>query len=163
MTVDDCHHLGPGTEDPRAQTPGFSLVLASAGVGPIVAGAVASVLLPERAGMVTARLTCRWAGALLCCLAGVRRALSFREANGPTPGQLGSALWLYAAGFGALLSPGRVPPLLLLLLGFGSEAILDPLAARRHEAPRYFARLRPPQLALPILSLAWLLVRSRQR
>ena len=38
-------------------------------------------------------------------------------------------------------------------------AVLDPLAASHGEAPRYFARLRPVQLLIPVASLAVLLWR----
>jgi uncharacterized protein DUF3429 len=156
--TDHAVHLGPGTEDPRRRTPFISLASASAGVIPIAVGTGASLVLPSGASRAVERLTCRWAGALLCFLAGVRRGLSFREESGPTAGQLGTAFWLFLSGAGALFLPGRILPLLLLLLGFGSEVVLDPMAARRREAPRYFARLRPVQLAVPILSLVVLSV-----
>ena len=72
-------------------------------------------------------------------------------------------MWLFVTGAGALLAPRRLPALALLLLGYGSEAVLDPIAARRHEAPRYFARLRPVQLLVPIASLLLLLATERER
>ena len=47
--------------------------------------------------------------------------------------------------------------LVLLLVGFGAIAVLDPIAARRGEAPLFFARLRPVQIPIALLSLAALL------
>ncbi|WP_428390258.1 hypothetical protein [Lichenicoccus sp.] len=62
-------------------------------------------------------------------------------------------------GLGALLSPWPAVTLGLLLLGYVSIAILDPLAARRHETPAFFARLRPFQMPIAIAGLAVLIVR----
>ncbi|WP_156311811.1 hypothetical protein [Methylobacterium platani] len=42
----------------------------------------------------------------------------------------------------------------LLIAGFGLVAVLDPVAARRGETPLFFARLRPVQRPLAIVSLA---------
>jgi len=41
----------------------------------------------------------------------------------------------------------------LLSLGFGNEAVLDPLAAWRREAPRSSGPLRPVQPAVPFVGL----------
>jgi hypothetical protein len=41
----------------------------------------------------------------------------------------------------------------LVALAFVALMVLDPLAARRDEAPAFFARLRPVQLAIPVASL----------
>ena len=65
-------------------------------------------------------------------------------------------LWLFCLGFGATILTALVLPLpasLLLLLGFLSLGILDPIAARSLEAPLYFARLRPAQMAIPVVCL----------
>lgn len=69
-------------------------------------------------------------------------------------------LGLFGLGFLALLAVAlgqTVPALVLLILGFTGIALLDPIAARRGEAPLFFARLRPLQMPLAILSLAGLL------
>lgn len=69
-------------------------------------------------------------------------------------------LGLFCLGFAALVlaSLNRdVAALVLLILGFLSLTILDPIAARRGEAPLFFARLRPAQIPLAILGLAALL------
>ena len=151
--------LTDGTEDPKERTPPLSLLLAYAAMLPMAVGAAGAVAT-RSAG--AARLTQTWAGAVLCFLSGVRRGLAFRQAGGSTVAQVASMFWLFVLGAGSLLSPRRVPALLLLLLGYGSEIVLDPAAARRGEAPRYFARLRPAQLLIPIAGLALLLLCDRR-
>ena len=43
---------------------------------------------------------------------------------------------------------------LLQVTGYGTMALADPVAARRHEVPAYFRRLRPVQMMVPVVSLA---------
>ena len=69
-------------------------------------------------------------------------------------------LWLFVLGFGALVLTPHVAATIVLLIGFLSLAVFDTLAARREEAPPYFARLRPLQMAVPILSLLAILTRQ---
>ena len=147
-------HLTAGTEDNKERAPALSLFLAYVAMLPVAAGAAGAVA--ARSAMA-ARLTTTWAGAVLCFLAGVRRGLAFRQPGGSTVGQVASMFSFFVLGAGSLLSPWRVPALVLLLLGYGSEIMLDPAAARRGEAPRYFARLRPVQLLIPLGSLGLLL------
>lgn len=94
-----------------------------------------------------------WAGGLVCFFAGVRRGLAFSEREGASGREVASFLGLFAVGVGglALAQP------LLLALGFVLAGVLDVAAARKREAPRYFARLRPAQAvvgALAMVSLA---------
>ncbi len=152
--------LTAGEEDPKARAPAISLLLANAAMVPIVAGAAASLTGARRPAI--SRITIAWAGAVLCFLAGVRRGLSFRQPGGSTLGQVGSTVWLFMLGAAGLVSPRRDAGLVLLLSGYASLAALDPKAARRGEAPRYFARLRPVQMLAPILSLLVLLVKEAE-
>ena len=153
-------HLADGTEDPKTKAPAISLLLAYAAMIPIAAGALASMTIgPKRAPAVT-RLTIAWSGGVLCFLSGVRRGLSFRQADGPTLAQLAAMMWLFLLGTGALVIPRRLPSLVLLLIGYASMASLDPAAARHREAPRYFARLRPAQMLVPVISLLVLIARD---
>ena len=89
----------------------------------------------------------------------MRRNLSFRTPGGPRLTQIAMMLWLFLAGLGALLAPPTLA-LGLLLAGYGSPDGARPasIAARRAEAPLYFARLRPPQMAIAVASLAALLL-----
>ncbi|MET3691092.1 hypothetical protein ABID43_000611 [Methylobacterium goesingense] len=67
---------------------------------------------------------------------------------------------LFSLGFAALVLTtldAAVPALLLLLVGFTAIAVLDPIAARRGKAPLFFARLRPVQIPIALVSLAALL------
>lgn len=158
MSLGDTH-LTDGTESPKDRAPPASLLLAYAGMLPVALGAAGAVAARSPAA---ARLATVWAGATLCFLSGVRRGVSFRQAGGSTVRQVASTVWLFVLGAGSLLSPRCVPTLALLLLGYGSAAVLDPAAARRDEAPRYFARLRPVQLLIPIGSLVLLLLWDRR-
>lgn len=153
-------HLTDGTEAAMTRSSVVGRLLAYAAMLPIAAGALGAWAARSPA---LARATISWSGGVLCFLAGVRRDLSFRQRGGPTFSQLGPMLWLFVLGIAALLSPRRMPALVLLLLGYGSDAVIDPRAARRHEAPRYFARLRPTQMMLPIASLLLLLILERSR
>ena len=68
-------------------------------------------------------------------------------------------LWLFVLGAAALLSPWPEAALVLEFLGYATMAVLDPASARRDEVPRYFARLRPLQMLVPLACLAGLLLR----
>ncbi|MDJ0390128.1 hypothetical protein QMO56_18620 [Roseomonas sp. E05] len=68
-------------------------------------------------------------------------------------------LWFLALGAAALFSPWMPASVILLLAGYGTMAVLDPIAARRREAPRDFRRLRSPQRLLLAAGPASLLVR----
>ena len=151
-------HLADGKEDPKQHTPPISLVLAYLPMLLLAAGAASTWLITTETGLIM-RLCITWSGALLCFLAGVRRGLSFRQEDGPTLAQLATMFCLFTLGVASLLSPWTIPALLLQLLGFAALAILDPIAARRGEAPRYFQRLRPAQMVIPVLSLLLLLAR----
>lgn len=64
----------------------------------------------------------------------------------------------FVLGAGALLSPWRMPSLALLLIGFSAVRDNDVMAAQQGEAPRYFSRLRPAQMTVPLFSLGALLM-----
>jgi hypothetical protein len=143
------------------RVPALSLVLGYGATLPFVAGAAAAWLLGRGgpAAALAADLTVLWGGAILVFLAGVRRGLSFRTEGGPTLAQLATSLGLFTLGLAALAAPRTGAGLALLLAGYLALAVLDPWAARRGEAPLFFARLRPLQMLVPIASLAALLAR----
>ena len=147
-------------EDPKAHTPPISVFFAGIAMVPIAFGTVVSLAL--RSPVIT-RLTTVWCGAILCFFAGVKRGLSFRQPGGPTVAQLGAMFATFLPGVLALLLPWRAGSILLLLLGYGSEAVLGPIAAEREEAPRFFKQLRPVQMIVPIASLALLLIAERRQ
>ena len=146
--------LSDGTEDSRLRTPWESLVLAYAAMLPLAAGAIACLVLRGHDAALAVHLTVVWSGAVLCLLSGVRRGLSFRQEGGPVLSQLATMLWLFVLGAMSLLSPWAVPSVLLQMLGYATMAVYDPIAARQGEVPRYFQRLRPVQMLVPIVSLA---------
>lgn len=93
-------------------------------------------------------------------LSGVRRGLSFRSPAGPTWPQQITFFWLFGLGFAALCLQPRWAATGLVAIGFASLALFDWLAARKEEAPPYFARLRPPQMTIAALSTLVLLARQ---
>ena len=148
--------LGDGQEDPRARTPLVNLLLTYAAMVRWWRGARLAWAWPSD-GLV-AELTAAWPGGVVCFLAGIRRGLSFRQPGGQTLAQIATMLWLFVLGVGSLLSPWLVPALGLQIAGFAIMTVLDPVAGRRREAPRYFARLRPVQMLAPIVALGSLLM-----
>lgn len=138
------------------------LLFGYAAMVPIAAGALAAWLLAPGsapAALIVA-LTSAWAGAVVAFLAGVRRGLSFRAPNGATAPQIATMLWLFLLAFAALvLGAGRLATA-ILTLGYLSLAVFDTMAARREEVPPYFARLRPAQMAVAVVSLMALFARQ---
>jgi hypothetical protein len=98
--------------------------------------------------MIALQLTALWGSAIILFLSGVRRGLSFRTEGNLTWSQMTTMLALFCLGF---FSPVAfwldqvIWVLVLLLAGFSSIFVLDPIAARRGEAPLYFERLRRHQ------------------
>lgn len=97
-----------------------------------------------------------WGAALLLFFSGVRRGLSFRTEGGPKAAQLLVFALLFSAGLSVLLMPLSWA-LGLLTLTFAWLGVEDTRAARRGEAPLYFARLRPWQMAFAAVTagLCW--------
>lgn len=145
--------------EPRA-VPWLSVVFGYGPMLPFVAGAVLVWVLrgAQAEGVLT--LTLLWGCAILLFLSGVRRGVSFRTEGGPTVAQIATMLGLFLLGFAALVvfTLGFLSvALALLIVGFTAITILDPIAARRGEAPLFFERLRPAQIPLAVLGLAALL------
>ena len=147
--------------EPR-RVPWLSIVFGYGPMLPFLAGAAAAWgWRGEAWGDAALTLTLLWGCAILLFLSGVRRGLSFRTEGGARLTQVATMIGLFSLGFAALVlavTDWTVAALSLLLLGFAAIAILDPIAARRGEAPLYFARLRPVQIPLALLGLAALLV-----
>jgi hypothetical protein len=139
-----------------AQIPALGKIFGWAAMLPFADGAIAVWLLPDAAPAVA--LTILWGGAVLLFLAGVRRGLSFRTPGGEDAAQIATMLGWFLLALAALVSPLPAALLVLLIAGYVSAAVLDPLAARRREAPLFFARLRPVQMLVPIASLGAVLL-----
>ncbi len=162
MSIGDVK-LTDGTEQVQPRTPLVSLLLAYAATVPTAAAAAAVLLAPSSWRGPALRLGSLWAGAVLCFLAGVRRGLSFRQPGGSTVSEIGATVSLFSLGAGSLVLPRGRMSLLTLVSGFVLLGVDDVRAARRDEAPRYFARIRPVQLLVPLASLSILLWRAEAR
>ncbi len=146
------------TIDPDRAIPRPALVLAAGPVLLILVAALIALALPTRTAGVPITLGQMWAAVLLLFLAGVRRGLSFAAEGGPRPIQIATAIGLFVLGVAGLLLPLQAA-LLALIVGYAAIGILDPRAARRGEVPAWFARLRPPQMAVAIAGLLLFMVR----
>ncbi|MGU3536409.1 DUF3429 domain-containing protein [Methylobacterium sp. A54F] len=147
--------------EPR-ETPWLSIVFGYGPMLPFVAGAISAWWLRGTFDELILLATILYGCAILLFLSGVRRGVSFRTEGGATAFQILTMLGLFVLGLLALLVNSvlgnRVIALDLLIAGYVAVAVLDPIAARRGEAPLFFARLRPLQMPIAILSLAALLV-----
>lgn len=157
MKQDDNRTLN--VSEPR-RVPWLSIVLGYGPMVPFALGAAFAWWRRDDLGDAVLYLTILWGCAILLFLSGVRRGVSFRTEGGPTFIQIATMFGLFGLGFLALLSASlgqTVAALVLLIAGFTAVAILDPIAARTGEAPLFFARLRPLQIPIAILSLCALL------
>lgn len=145
--------------EPR-EVPTLSVVFGYGPMIPFAGGALLAWVLPEPWRAVFFDLTVFWGVGICTFLAGVRRGVSFRTMGGPTKSQIGTMLWLFCAGMIALLlwATGWFrSALLLLAAAYASIGVLDPIAAHHGEAPLFFAKLRPTQMVIPVVSLLALL------
>ncbi len=134
--------------------PAESWVLGMLAMLPFPVAAILAWVLDDIAAQQAVAFCLTWGGAILALLAGVRRGLSLRTPDGPDTAQLATMLWLFLLAFGSMISPWRLAAVELLAVGFTSVAVLDPVAVKYREVPPFFARLRPLQMMVPILSLA---------
>ena len=153
------------TVEEPAETPPMGVFFAYVAMLPLVVGVLAIWFAPDAQSFLAFNLTLFWGAAILMFLAGVRRGVSFRTPSGPHLNQLAMMLWLYCLGFAALVATIWAYPMTaaaLELAGYVSLAILDPIAARCGDAPLFFAKLRPVQMAIPIVMLIALMVYIQQ-
>lgn len=142
----------PRTDTPE-RTPLLSQILGYGPAGLILAsGALALADVPWSLAFAQA-----WASVILIFLAGVTRGLSFFTQGGPRPAQIAMTMARFGCGVIALLLP-PVLALPILAAGYLSVLLYDPFAARTGAAPRYFARLRPPQMIIALIGLVLLFV-----
>jgi hypothetical protein len=142
---------------PRIDTPERTPLLSQIlGYGPaaliLAAGALALAQIPWTLAFGHA-----WAAVILIFLAGVVRGLSFFTEGGPRVSQIAVTMVRFGCGVIALLLP-PVLGLPILAVGYLSSLVYDPIAARTGAAPRYFARLRPPQMIVALTGLVLLFI-----
>ena len=126
----------------------LDMALGVSAVAPLL-GCAALLLFPALPLAIVRTLAVIWSACLLAFFAGVRRGLSFSEAQGARGTELLSMLTIY--GFAVVCLIFRSP--LTAAIGLGCVALLDAIAARRGEAPRYFTVFRPIQLAVGAAAL----------
>lgn len=145
----------------RPEISWLSIVLGFGPVSLIVAAAATSLIIDGRLRPLLVAYTIIFAASILAFIAGVRRGLSFRTEDGPTIAQLGTMFVLFAAALAALFGVQGGHPrsaALALIVGFAIAMVADPLAAKTGEAPMFFARLRPWQMALAVFGAVLLSV-----
>lgn len=144
--------------DAQPRIPLTSLVFGYGPVLPLPIAALMAWTLPPPVPTVAMWLAIWWGASILIFLAGVRRGRSF-HGDAETPvAPLIAMIWLFVLGAGAFVCPTPLMSLVLLTIGYASIAVLDPMAARKGEAPPHFARLRPPQMGIALLGLIGLIV-----
>jgi hypothetical protein len=151
----------PRDPDPAA-IPTNSLVLGYGPMLPFIAAAVGMWGLAGAWPAIALRLGVIWAAIILVFVAGVRRGFGFGAGRASTRVEIVTMLLYFVPAGAALVVSlfGWYPvALILLLLGFAMVTVLDTRAARHGDAPRHFARLRPPQMSLAMASLAAMLFR----
>jgi hypothetical protein len=143
--------------------PALDILFAFGPMAPFVVGAVTAWSLSGSWSALALQATALWGAAILLFLSGVRRGLSFRTEGGPTLAQMTTMMALFGLGLGSLACvwlDAMRSAFVLLLAGYGLTFILDPIAARRGEAPLYFARLRRLQIPVALISLIALALRA---
>ena len=140
--------IADGADLGRARR-GFDLLLGTSALAPLLVCAALAWLAPAAAQPLARTLAVIWAASLLAFFAGVRRGLTFSEAGGGRASELATMLAIFGVGVLSLvlLSP------VLASAGLAAVGVLDALAARRREAPGYFAAFRPPQMLAALVAL----------
>lgn len=153
------HDTATHVVDEHKSVPVMSLVLGYGAAVPFWLGALAAWLRDGPVAAAAVYAVILWGGLILAFLSGVRRGLSFRTEGGPRPAQLVVSMALFGAALAAFLLPWTWAALALMIVAYGSLAVIDPWAAKRGEAPLFFVRLRPVQMPLIVVALAVCLAR----
>ena len=144
----------------RPEVPALSILFGYGPMLPFAIGAIATWRLTGVWREEAILLTVIWAATILAFLAGVRRGLSFRTEGGPASMQIVTMLVLFVLALVSLVAVVHgiaFYAVIFVLIGYVAILVLDPIAARRGQAPLFFARLRPPQMMIAVLSLSALL------
>lgn len=150
-------------DDPRV--PVNSAVLGYGPMLPLVAAAVAVWVATGALAEVALRLAIIWGALVLTFIGGVRRGFGFALDRTSTASEIASSTSYFVIAGLALVLPYPDLALAALAFGFLLAGWLDRRAALAGNAPRHFARLRPPQMLIGALALAalwaWLFVGGR--
>lgn len=124
------------------------LILGYGPMLPLIAAGAGAWALPHPWPEHALRLALIWGAVILAFIGGVRRGWGFARADASKPVEIAAAV-LYVAAAALSLAILRADiGLPVLAAGYALAALLDRRAALVGDAPRYFARLRPPQLLL---------------
>ncbi len=138
-------------QDPR-KIPLPSIVFGYGPMLPFVAGALGVWLGPDAVRPLALWLTQVWGTIILTFVAGVRRGFAFERGRASTGIEIATMLpYVVLAGLGVLLP--ALWGVTALAAGFALATALDTIAARRGNAPAFFARLRPTQFPIAVVSL----------
>ena len=143
-------------DDPRI--PINSIVFGFGPMLPLAVAALGAWLLPPPWPVLAVRLAIIWGALILVFVAGVRRGFGFGNPRASTSVEIATMLAYFVPAGLALVVPAGPIALALLLVGYGLVPTLDTRAARTGNAPAHFARLRWPQMAIAIVSVAVLLL-----
>jgi hypothetical protein len=133
------------------------------GYGPMVpfaAAAIGAAALPAPWPTIATSLAIIWGSLILAFIGGVRRGFGFGASGSSTSSAIiASVAYFVPAGLAAVALALQMAStaLLLLAIGFYLVLILDRDAARKGNAPPYFAWLRVRQMLIAIASLLTLL------
>lgn len=153
MTIPTIDRHAPDPADVRDPPPD-GVLLAYGPMLPLVIAGIAVWVLPRLWPLVAIRLSIVWAALLLAFIGGVRRGFGFARPGASKVAEIAAASACLVIALLALVSPDPLLSLGVLAAGFLLMALLDRRAALRGDAPRWFARLRPPQLLFGAAGLA---------
>lgn len=144
-------------DDPHI--PPNSIVFGFGPMLPLITAAIGAWALPAPWPGIATRLAIVWGAMILIFVAGVRRGFGFGRPSASTTVEIVTMLAYFIPAGLALVAPEPRWSLGLLILGYALVILLDPIAARRGDAPAHFARLRSPQMGLALASLVVLSIR----
>ena len=148
----------------RTTIPADALILGYGPMLPLVAAGCGAWLLPHPWPELAIRLALIWGALILAFIGGVRRGFGFAHESASKPREIAAATVYVAVALAALAIPRADLGLPVLAAGYALAALLDRRAAVGGDAPRYFARLRVPQLLLGCAGLlacwVWLYARN---
>jgi hypothetical protein len=124
-------------------------LLGVAAIVPILAFAGLSLFHSGIPPYVVRATSVIWSAGLLTFFAGVRRGLTFSEAEGGRLVEIATMLLLFIWGIASMVSCSPM----VAACGFIVVGILDLLVARRGEAPSYFIIFRPLQMLVGAIAL----------
>jgi len=146
----------------KSAIPLDSIIFGYGPMVPLVAAALGAWTLPQPWPTHATGLAIIWGGLILTFVAGVRRGYGFGNAEASKLREI-IIMIVYFVPAGLALVCGAIGSwlvaLALLSIGFALVIVLDHDGAAKHDVPKHFARLRPPQMAIAVAALLALIGR----